>query len=304
MTEPGTGNVGAGRYAPSPSGDLHIGNLRTALLAWLCARSTGRRFIMRVEDIDAGRSSAESARRQLADLTDLGIDWDELWVQSDRLAHYESALTRLTDAGLTYPCFCTRKEIAAAARAPHGPPGSYPGTCRNMTPGEVAARRRDREPAIRLRSAVGTFTIEDDGSGPYTGTVDDFVLRRADGFAYNLAVVVDDGAGGIDQVVRGDDLLESAPRQAYLAQLLGVHIPRYRHVPLVLGPSGARLAKRDGAVTWRELHELGWDRARLVRLLATSAGLDGAGTPAELLPGFDPARIGSKPYTFVPAEHR
>ncbi|MDU7102728.1 MAG: tRNA glutamyl-Q(34) synthetase GluQRS, partial [Corynebacterium sp.] len=250
--------TGAGRYAPSPSGDLHFGNLRTALLAWLFARSTGRRFVVRVEDIDKQRSSQESAERQLTDLRALGLDWDgEVIYQHDRDAAYEQALAQLP----TYECYCSRKDIREASRAPHAIPGQYPGTCRHLTEDQRAAKRaelaaQNRKPALRLLADVSTFTIHDALHGTYTGEVDDFILRRGGqdtGWAYNLAVVVDDAYQGIDQVVRGDDLLSSAPRQAYLASLLGIEPPEYIHVPLVLNESGERLAKRDGAVTMREM---------------------------------------------------
>jgi glutamyl-tRNA synthetase len=226
-----------GRFAPSPTGDLHLGNLRTALLAWLFARQGGGRFLMRMEDLDTGRVRPGAAERQLADLRAIGIDWDGPVVrQSERLDLYAAALGRLD----TYPCFCTRAEIREAASAPHGPVGAYPGTCRELSERERAEREAaGRPPALRVRA---------------DGTVDDFVVRRGDGaFAYNLAVVVDDAEMGVDQVVRGDDLADSTPRQVWLARTLGLRVPEYVHVPLVLGPDGARLAKRHGAVTLRDL---------------------------------------------------
>ena len=286
----------AGRFAPSPSGDLHVGNLRTALLAWLFARSTGREFLVRVEDIDRVRPGA--AERQLDDLRALGLDWDgePLW-QSTRTDVHEAGIERLAAAGLTYECFCTRREIAEAASAPHGVPGAYPGTCRHLTETERAERRRERPAAVRLRAGVTTWEVQDVLHGRYVGAVDDFVLRRNDGVpAYNLAVVVDDADQGIDQVVRGDDLLSSAPRQAYLADLLGRTPPVYAHVPLALNADGRRLAKRDGAVTRRELEALGVD---VLALIAGSLGLAGA-TPHEMLHDFDPARLPPEPWVVVP----
>lgn len=249
---------GAGRYAPSPSGDLHIGNLRTAAIAWLAARSTGRTFYLRVEDIDEQRSSRAAAERQLEDLAAIGLDWDgEVTYQQDNYARYQHALEALP----TYECYCSRRDIQEAARAPHAVPGAYPGTCRDLEPNERALRRstlaaEGRSPAIRLRAEEISWTVHDVLHGTYSGQVDDFVLRRGGkdpGWAYNLAVVVDDIAAGVDQVVRGEDLLSSAPRQAYLTSLLGAPVPTYVHVPLVLGPTGKRLAKRDGAVTLREI---------------------------------------------------
>ncbi|WP_019144561.1 tRNA glutamyl-Q(34) synthetase GluQRS [Aeromicrobium massiliense] len=286
----------AGRYAPSPSGDLHVGNLRTALLAWLFARSTGRDFLVRVEDIDRVRPG--SAERQLEDLRALGLDWDgEPLLQSTRTDVHVAAIARLAEAGLTYECFCTRREIAEAASAPHAAPGAYPGTCRRLTDDERARRRRERPAAIRLRAGVTTWAVHDVLHGRYEGTVDDFVLRRNDGVpAYNLAVVVDDADQGIDQVVRGDDLLSSAPRQAYLADLLGQTAPEYAHVPLALNADGRRLAKRDGAVTRRELVDLGVD---VLTMIAGSLGLSGD-SPHEMLEAFDPARLPRDPWVVVP----
>lgn len=277
----------AGRYAPSPSGDLHVGNLRTALLAWLFARSTGRDFLLRVEDLDRVAAGAEA--RQLADLAAIGLDWDGPVVrQSARTDLYAAALTRLD----VYECYCTRREILSAPSAPHAPEGAYPGTCRDLTGSQRAARRLERPAALRLRASVNEFTVTDVLHGEYTGTVDDFVLRRGDGtYAYNLAVVVDDAAQGVDQVVRGDDLLSSAPRQAYLATLLGDRPPTYAHVPMVLGPTGVRLAKRDGAVT---LAERGGPAVVLPEL-AASLGLRG-GTPRQMLDDFDPARLPREPW--------
>ncbi|MGC5026247.1 tRNA glutamyl-Q(34) synthetase GluQRS [Tsukamurella sp. DT100] len=280
----------AGRYAPSPSGDLHVGNLRTALLAWLFARSTGRDFLMRVEDLDSGRTADGAEARQLADLAALGLDWDgDVVRQSSRTELYAAALERLD----VYECYCTRREILAAPSAPHAPEGAYPGTCRDLTEAERDVRRRERPAAVRLRATVDRFTVTDVLHGEFTGAVDDVVLRRGDGtYAYNLAVVVDDAAQGIDQVVRGDDLLSSAPRQAYLTSLLGGTPPTYAHVPMVLGPTGVRLAKRDGAVT---LAERGGPSVVLPEL-AASLGLQGR-TPQEMLDGFDPARLPREPWT-------
>jgi len=288
--------MSAGRYAPSPSGDLHVGNLRTALLAWLFARATGRSFLMRVEDLDRVRPGAEE--QQLDDLRALGIDWDGGIVrQSDRQALYDDAIDRLTDAGRVYPCFCTRREILDAPSAPHTPPGSYPGTCRNLTDAERARRSAERPAALRLRTEVDAWTITDVLHGEVTGTVDDLVLRRNDGVpAYNLAVVVDDGAQDVDQAVRGDDLLTSASRQAYLATLLGHEPPTYAHVPLALNTGGQRLAKRDGAVTRTELEARGVD---VLALIVDSLGLVGS-TPTELLGSFDPQKLPRDPWTVAP----
>lgn len=290
---------GAGRFAPSPSGDLHLGNLRTALLAWLFARSTGRQFLMRVEDLDRVRAGA--APRQLADLSAIGLDWDGPVVrQSERTALYDDAIARLTAASQTYECFCTRREILEAASAPHAPDGAYPGTCRNLTAAERAGKTRP--PALRLRAEVTEFSIDDDVLGRFHGQVDDFVLRRVDGVpAYNLAVVVDDGAQGIDQVVRGDDLLTSSPRQAYLASLLELPTPTYAHVPLALNSQGKRLAKRDGAVTLEDQAAMGLGPLDVLGILARSLELAREGepvTPHDLLARWDPISLPRTPWVF------
>lgn len=307
-------DAGAGRFAPSPSGDLHLGNLRTALLAWLFARSSGRRFLVRMEDLDRVRPGA--ADRQLADLAAIGLDRDGPVVhQSDRTQLYDAAIATLVDRDLAYECFCTRREIREAASAPHPDPsfpqrigadGAYPGTCRSLTPAQVQQRRSaGRRSALRLRAAVANWTVHDEFAGPFTGAVDDLVLRRNDGVAaYNLAVVVDDAAQGIDQVVRGDDLLTSAPRQAYLAGLLGLPPVRYAHVPLVLNSRRQRLAKRDGAVTLADLAAAGRSAADVLALLAHSLELAGPGerpTPADLLPRFTPAALPREPWIVDPA---
>ncbi|GAB2502795.1 Glutamate--tRNA ligase [Corynebacterium atrinae] len=287
--------TGAGRYAPSPSGDLHFGNLRTAVIAWLFARHSGRDFLLRVEDIDVGRSSPESAQRQIDDLLTLGLTFDgEIVYQSARFDSYAAALNRLP----VYECYCSRKDIQEASRAPHAIPGSYPGTCRSLDDAARTRRRADlaaqgRVPALRLRAETDSFTIHDYYRGAYTGEVDDFVLRRGGqepGWAYNLAVVVDDGFQCVDQVVRGDDLLSSAPRQAYLASLLGLPVPEYAHVPLVLGSTGKRLAKRDGAVTLREMlvdHSV----PEVVGRLAATLGYAGVDKLSQLLEVFDPEEL-------------
>jgi glutamyl-tRNA synthetase len=280
----------AGRFAPSPSGELHVGNLRTAVLAWLFARSTGRAFLLRVEDLDRARAGAEAG--QLRDLAAIGITWDGAVVrQTDRGDDYAQAISRLAAAGLTYECFCTRREIQEAPSAPHAPQGAYPGTCRNLEPAELEFKRSTRPAALRLRSEVTTYVVHDLLHGEFTGLVDDFVLRRNDGVAaYNLAVVVDDAAQGVDQVVRGDDLLPSTPRQAYLASLLGVPVPEYAHVPLVVNSDGVRLATRDGAVTLGDLAPKGLSPDRVRDMLLASVGLP-AGTLEHVLPVFDPAAL-------------
>jgi glutamyl-tRNA synthetase len=296
--------MGAGRYAPSPTGELHLGNLRTALLAWLFARSTGRRFLLRIEDLDAARVRPGMAERQLADLAALGVTFDgKPVVQSQGLAAYHEALRSLIDR--TYECFCSRREIAEAASAPHGTVSRYPGTCRNLTDAERATRRLTRRPALRLRANGARQTIRDSLHGEMTMEVDDVVLLRNDGVpAYNLAVVVDDAFSGIDQVVRGDDLLPAAPAQAYLAELLGAHPPSYAHVPLAVNAAGQRLAKRDGAVTLPELAAEGLGPDAVLALIAESLLLAAPGeslTPDVLLERFDPDRLPRTPWVVIPS---
>lgn len=295
---------GAGRFAPSPSGDLHLGNLRTALLAWLFARSTGREFVVRMEDLD--RVQPGAAARQLGDLAAIGLDWDgAVAYQSGRTALYLATLTHLTERGLTYECFCTRREIREAASAPHtvgqAAEGAYPGTCRNLTATEIEERKRAGRPgALRLRAGIDHWTVRDEMAGQYTGVVDDVVLRRNDGVAaYNLAVIVDDAAQGIDQIVRGDDLLASAPRQAYLGHLLGLAEVTYAHVPLALNERGQRLAKRDGAVTLTDLAAQGVQRPAVLATIAASLDLsapDEIVSPQGLLDRFDPAELPRGPW--------
>ncbi len=284
-----------GRFAPSPTGRLHLGNLRTALLAWLFARSQGAPFTLRVEDLDPQRSRPEHEARQLADLRTIGLDWDgETVRQSQRTPLYRGALERLEQAGRVYPCFCSRAEIREAAQAPHGdlPEGAYPGTCRNLSPAQRAerARRTGRPPALRLDARAERAAFCDRLHGHMEGTVDDMVLWRGDGTpAYNLAVVVDDADQGIGEVVRGDDLLDTTPRQILVAGLLGLRAPSYAHVPLVLGPDGDRLAKRHGAVTLAE-----WTAADAVAWMAASLGLaskDERPNAADLVAAFDPSRL-------------
>ena len=276
----------AGRFAPSPTGPLHVGNLRTALIAWLGARSRGAPFLVRMEDLDRHTSSPEHEARQLADLAAIGLDWDgDVVRQSERFDRYDAAIAELTHAGLTYECFCTRREISAAARAPHGTEawaqGAYPGTCRDLDERTRAERRLHRPPALRLRADGEAITIDDVIAGRYTGRVDDVVVRRNDGVpAYNLAVVVDDAAQGVGEVVRADDLLSSTPRQVALRRRLGLPTVVYAHVPLVVFGDGERLAKRAGAaVTLDALARAGTSTTDVLAWLVGSLGMEvGAGS--------------------------
>ena len=293
--------MAAGRFAPSPSGPLHVGNLRTALLAWLFARSAGSRFLLRVEDLDPVTSSAEHEAGQLADLTALGIEWDRPVVrQSARRAAHEAAIATLVAQGLTYPCFCSRREVREASAAPHVVPGAYPGTCRNLSADESAARAAEGRPAaLRLRASGELVTVVDRVHGPVTRPTDDIVLRRNDGVpAYHVAVVVDDDDAGVEEVVRGDDPLAATPSQPHLLDLLGRRRPHWAHVPLVLGPDGDRLAKRHGAVTLADLAQVGIAPDEVRSRLAVSLGLASAGEVvdgAHLLDRFDPDALPAEP---------
>jgi glutamyl-tRNA synthetase len=291
-----TDHVGAGRYAPSPTGELHLGNLRTAVLAWLFARSTGRDLLLRIEDLDAGRVRPGLAEQQVADLTALGLHFDGMpTVQAQRAPAYAAAVAVI--ANRTFECFCTRRDIAEASSAPHGVAAVYPGTCRGLTESQRAERRRTRTPALRLRADGARQTVHDVLYGPVTGPVDDFVVRRNDGVAsYNLAVVVDDAESGVDQVVRGDDLLRSAVNQAYLAGLLGYPAPSYAHVPLAVNVQGRRLAKRDGAVTMSDLAALGVGPQQVLGLIANSLGWPAPDQLSDLLACFDPTRLPRHPW--------
>lgn len=279
-----------GRYAPSPTGDLHLGNLRTALLAWGFARRAGLGFHMRMEDLD-DRARPQYYERQLADLAAIGVDWDgEVLYQSTRTARYDQIFAGLAARGLLYECYCTRRELSEVAAAPHRPPGAYPGTCRELSEAEREAGRAklagmNRCPAYRLRTDVVELEVTDRLAGRYVGAVDDFVIRRGDGtYSYNFVSVVDDGDFGVTQIVRGDDLLPSTPRQVYLQRLLGYTSPEYIHVPLVLNLDGVRLAKRDGAVTLADLADLGWQPEAVRALLLESLGLPADAGADDIVP--------------------
>ena len=303
-----------GRLAPSPTGHLHLGNAWAFLLAWLAARAAKGAVVLRMEDIDPDRSRPEFAADILRDLRWLGLDWDEgpdvggahgPYEQSARLDTYAAAIARLERAGLVYPCFCTRKELRSLASAPHAPlvgDGSpvYPGTCRELTDAERAAlARQGRRPALRLRCEERAESFQDLLAGQQTMTLadcgGDFALRRSDGvFAYQLAVVLDDMAMGVTQVVRGDDILSSTPRQRYLYRLLGGPAPEYAHLPLVLDHEGQRLAKRHQSLTVAALRDSGVTAPAIVGYLAWRAGLLDAPRPCpaqSLINGFEFASL-------------
>lgn len=292
-----------GRFAPSPSGRIHLGNILCCLLAWLSARQKGGKVILRIEDLDTARCPTRYAEQMLEDLRWLGLDWDEgpeaggsagPYFQSQRTALYQTALERLESLGLVYPCFCTRAELHAAS-APHREDGTtvYAGTCRSLSPAEREERAKHRSPALRLQVPDKEFSFIDGHMGHYTEQLaqdcGDFLLRRSDGmFAYQLAVVVDDAAMGVTEVVRGADLLSSTPRQLYLYRLLELTPPAFIHFPLLLAPDGRRLSKRDA--------DAGLDSLRgrvtaetLLGRLAQLAGFHPSGAPrpaAALLESF------------------
>lgn len=290
-----------GRLAPSPTGALHLGNARTFLLAWLSARSRGGTVLLRIEDIDGPRVKPEATAQTIEDLRWLGLDWDgDVAVQSTRLDRYRAAADRLVAQGRAYPCVCTRSEIEDAASAPHeaGDDGPvYPGTCRGRFPDLAAARAATgREPALRCRVAVAAVPFDDGFAGAQPGRVrGDFVVQKRDGGpAYQLAVVVDDAAQGVSEVLRADDLLPSTPRQLLLYDALGLPAPRFLHVPLVVGADGRRLAKRHGDTSLRAFRRAGVAREQLVGHLAHLCGLRPRGgrcTPRDLLAGFDLAVV-------------
>lgn len=282
------------RFAPSPTGELHLGNARTALLAWLHARRAGGRLVMRVEDLDEGRVRQRHLTGQLEDLRWLGLDWDEgpdvgggrgPYLQSQRKHLYDAALRRLMERGMVYECFCSRREVAEAASAPHGAADEgplYAGTCRDMSAAEADRRRRQREPALRFRVPDRSVSFVDAIHGEQRlrarEQLGDFVVRRSDGIAaYQLAVVVDDIAMEISHVLRGADLLTSAARQILLYEALGAQPPVWIHVPLLLGPDGERLSKRHGSTSLAEIRGAGVDAAEVVGWLASTCGLAEAG---------------------------
>ena len=289
---------------------LHLGNLRTALLAWLFARSMGARFLVRMEDLDSSRVRPGLEEVQLADLRALGLDWDGPVVrQSERMALYEEAISRLDADDRLYPCYCTRAEIRAAASAPHGISAAdrYPGTCRELTAAERDEKDASgRPPALRVRSEGARISFRDRLLGLHEEEeeVDDFVVRRNDGApAYQLAVVVDDADQGIGEVVRGADLVDSTPRQLLLYGLLGLPAPSYAHVPLVLGADGRRLSKRHGAVTLADRRALGEKPGEVLAWMARSLGLAAPGetlAPTDMLGRFDPGRLPLEPTVWSP----
>ena len=296
-----------GRFAPSPTGDLHLGSALAALAAWASARSQGARFVWRVEDLDGPRVVPHASERQMEDARWLGLDWDGPVVhQSERGALYDAALARLAAGGRLFPCRVSRSELRSLASAPHGdrarglPP--YPASLRPtpLAPGWFHDPDARADAALRFRVEPGVVAWTDGVLGPMrqdvAADVGDVVLRRRDGVvAYQLAVVVDDLAQGVTEVVRGQDVVDSTARQVLLAQALGGQVPRYAHVPLAVAADGEKLSKRDGALSVRAMREAGVPAARLVGWLARALGVgDGEPlTPAEVAAAFEMGRVPS-----------
>jgi len=303
-----TAPIRKGRFAPTPSGRMHLGNALSALLAWLQMRSCGGRIALRLEDLDRARCKPEYAPLLLEDMAWLGLDWDEgpdaggpcgPYRQSDRTEWYEQALRRLEEQHLLYPCYCSRADLRMAASAPHGLASegpAYPGTCRQLTAEERAQKEASgKTPSLRFRMPWRTVRFRDGVAGPQEfppPAGGDFVVKRADGIiAYQLAVVVDDIAMGITDVFRGRDLLDSTPRQIALYEALGSEPPAFAHGPLLIGPDGARLSKRHGAVSLAELRERGVTAEEIAGFLAWHAGLLDRPEPVkprDLVPQFRP----------------
>jgi glutamyl-tRNA synthetase len=309
-----------GRLAPSPTGGLHLGHARTFLIAWLAARSAGGRIILRVEDIDTSRARPETIPDALADLHWLGLDWDEgpdvggpsaPYLQSARLADYDRAIEALRRANVVYPCTCTRADIERAASAPHaneeGP--TYPGTCSGRTPDDALAFG-SRPYAWRFRVPPGPVSWDDLVRGPIlldpAALGGDFVVGRSTGApSYQLAVVHDDDAMGVTQVLRGDDLVASTPRQILLYRALGREPPRFGHVPLAIGPDGRRLAKRDASIKLGTLRESDTDPRRLIGWLARSCGWTREAVPShprDWIGHCDLRRLPETPFVVTPED--
>jgi glutamyl-tRNA synthetase len=305
-----------GRFAPTPSGEMHIGNARTALLAWLQIRHAGGEFVLRMEDIDGPRSRPALAEQILLDLRWLGLDWDEgpdvggpfgPYTQSERLPRYEQAVDRLLAAGMLYPCYCSRAELLSVASAPHGLDAegpAYAGTCRSLSESERAERAARKTPSLRFSMPMKSVHYRDEAAGACSypsGAGGDFVVRRADGIiSYQLAVVLDDAAMRITDVLRGYDLLDSTPRQLMLYEALELAAPRFAHVPLLLGDDGKRLAKRHGALSLRALRENGVPPQRVIGALAAVSGLHDrieSIDASELMNGFSLDKVPTEPIT-------
>ncbi|MCK8488470.1 tRNA glutamyl-Q(34) synthetase GluQRS [Paenibacillus sp. MBLB2552] len=307
-----------GRFAPTPSGDMHLGNAKIALLSWLQMRAVGGIFVLRIEDIDIQRSKPEITERILTDLRWLGLDWDEgpgasevsgPYYQSQRTELYEEALAKLAAEGRLYPCFCSRAELLAVAGAPHGLSSEgapYPGTCRGLSPEERERRAQHKEPSLRFAIGPAAVSFIDGIAGPQVfppGSGGDFVVRRADRmYSYQLAVTVDDARMGITDVLRGDDLLDSTPRQLHLYTALGLTPPDFAHAPLILGEDGRRLAKRHGDLGISALRAAGTKPETVIGWLAYISGLLDQPedvSAKDLINGFHLDRISREPFVLT-----
>lgn len=285
-----------GRFAPSPTGRMHAGNIFTALMAWLIAKSQGGRIVLRIEDLDRQRSRREYIDGVQADFELLGLTWDDgPYFQQGREEAYRAAYQALKDRGLVYPCFCSRADLHAASAPHRGEKLVYPGTCRSLTPEERARRAAEKDPAVRIVVPHRAYSPVDQIQGPYRQMLDeecgDFLIRRSDGaFAYQLAVVVDDAEQGVTSVVRGMDLLCSTPQQLYLQDLLGLRHPVYAHVPLLVAEKDRRLSKRDHDASLEALLARFGTPEGVIGHIAWLTGIrdeDEPATPEQLLDGFD-----------------
>lgn len=292
-----------GRFAPTPSGRLHLGNLLCCLLAYLSARSAGGKFLLRIEDLDVPRCPKRLSEQCIEDLAFLGFDWDEPPLyQSERTAIYQSYLKRLCAQGLVYPCFCTRAQLHAAQAPNLGDREPvYAGTCAQLSAEEIAERMKTRRPALRLRMPDKVVTFIDGQYGAYSENLareaGDTLIRRSDDlFGYQLAVVIDDALSGVNQIVRGRDILSSTPRQIELQHMLGFDTPQYLHIPLLLDGEGRRLAKRDRDLNLSALSKR-MTAQQILGLLAFSVGILPENRPAELselVKSFDWKQIGTQ----------
>lgn len=309
-----------GRFAPTPSGDIHLGNAKIALLSWLQMRAVDGVFILRIEDIDTQRSKHEIAERLMEDLCWLGLNWDEgpehtqvkpadsYW-QSQRTLLYQEALNTLLEKNLIYPCYCSRAELMAVGDAPHGLHSEgvpYRGTCRKLTNEKRIEQMKQKTPSLRFALGNDGVTFVDGIAGQQTfapGSGGDFVVRRADGlYSYQLAVTVDDALMGITDVLRGDDLLDSTPRQQWLFEALGYTPPAYAHVPLILGEDGHRLAKRHGDLGLSTLRNAGAHPEKIIGWIAYISGLIDRPEPvnaSDLIAGFSLGSISRKPFVLT-----
>lgn len=302
-------NCTCGRFAPSPTGRIHLGNIYSMLVAWLSARSQQGRIVMRIEDLDPRAANKQWTTMLLDDTRKLGLYWDgDVVYQHDRIEMYQDALNCLTNQNLTYPCFCTRADLHAAS-APHASDGTplYAGTCRNLKPYQIEKKTLTRNPATRLKVPAQTIQFEDRTFGSITENLltecGDFVIQRSDRiYAYQLVVVIDDALMGVNEVIRGSDLLGSTARQIYLQNLLGFDHPAYAHIPLLIAPDGHRLSKRNQDCSIDELLRIFGSTEALLGKLAYATGLASSDKPTsaeKLVESFDWELIRAMPRSIV-----